>query len=38
MVECRHKLYGRLYESIEKVNQLIEKGLFEKIWLNETYR
>ena len=35
MVECRHELYDRLYESIEKVNQLIQKGLFETIWLNE---
>ena len=35
MIECCHKLYDRLYESIEQVNQLIEKGRFEKIWLNE---
>ena len=35
MIECQHTLYDRLYESIDKVNDLIEKGLFEKIWLNE---
>ena len=35
MIECRHKLYDSLYESIDKVNNLIEKGIFEKIWLNE---
>ena len=35
MVECRYKLYDRLYKNIEKVNQLLEKGVFENIWLNE---
>ena len=35
MVECRHKLYDRLYESIGKINHWIEKGSFEKMWLNE---
>ena len=32
---CRHKLYDRLYESVGKINHLIEKGSFEKIWLDE---
>ena len=35
MIECRHKLYDRLYESVGKINHLIEKGSFEKIWLDE---
>ena len=35
MIECHHKLYDRLYESVGKINHLIEKGSFEKIWLDE---
>ena len=35
MIECRHKLYDKLYDSIDKINHFIEKGTFEKIWLNE---
>ena len=36
MIECRHKLYDRLYESVGQINQWIEKGIFEKVWLNES--
>ena len=35
MIECRHKLYDRLYESIDKINHWIEKGTFAKMLLNE---
>ena len=35
MIECRHKVYDRLYESIGQINQWIDKGSFEKMWLNE---
>ena len=30
MIECRHKLYDRLYEGVGQINQWIEKGIFEK--------
>ena len=30
MIECRHKLYYRLYQSRGKINHWIEKGIFEK--------
>ena len=36
MIECHHKLYDRLYESVGQINQWIEKGSFEKVWLNES--
>ena len=36
MVECRHNLYDRLHENIEKANQFIEKAVFDKIWLSGT--
>ena len=35
MIECRHKLYDRLYESIGEINEWIEKGCWENKWLNE---
>ena len=35
MIECRHKLYDRLYEGVGEINQWIEKGIFGKMWLNE---
>ena len=30
MIECRHKLYDKLHESIDKINHWIEKGTFAK--------
>ena len=30
MIECRHKLYVRLYEGVGQNNQWIEKAIFEK--------
>ena len=32
MIESRHKVYNRLHENIQKVNQLLEKAAFDKIW------
>ena len=36
-IECCHKLYDRLYESVGQINQWIDKGAFEKLLLNESF-